>query len=96
MTPVEGIRVLERVAEAGFIDTFREINRDGDEYTWWPALDQDQPRSRQEGWRLDYQIVGPNFRRHITDAWIDYDATFSEFAPLIVEYDLQLYKNDVA
>jgi len=24
------------------------------------------------------------------DAWIDYDATFSEFAPLIVEYDLAL------
>jgi len=26
----------------------------------------------------------------VVDAWIDYDATFSEFAPLIVEYDLAL------
>jgi exodeoxyribonuclease-3 len=48
------------------------------------------PRDRQEGWRIDYQLVGPNFRRHVVDAWIDYDATFSEFAPLIVEYDLAL------
>ncbi len=74
----------------GFIDTFREVNRDGDEYTWWPELDQDVPRSRQEGWRLDYQVVGPNFRRHVVDAWIDREATFSQYAPLIVEYDLEL------
>jgi exodeoxyribonuclease-3 len=26
----------------------------------------------------------------VVDAWIDYDATFSEFAPLIIEYDLAL------
>lgn len=74
----------------GFIDTFREINRDADEYTWWPKLDQDVSRSRQEGWRIDYQVVGPEFRRYVTDAWIDYDATFSEYAPLIVEYNLVL------
>lgn len=74
----------------GFIDTFREINRDAGEYTWWPKLDQEVPRSRQEGWRIDYQLVGPNFRRHVVDAWIDKEATFSEYAPLIVEYDLAL------
>lgn len=74
----------------GFIDTFREINRDADEYTWWPKPDQDVSRSRQEGWRIDYQVVGPEFRRYVTDAWIDYDATFSEYAPLIVEYNLVL------
>ncbi|MCE8018746.1 exodeoxyribonuclease III [Halomonas sp. MCCC 1A11036] len=74
----------------GFIDTFREINRDAGEYTYWPKLDQEMPRSRQEGWRIDYQIVGPNLRRHVVDAWIDYDATFSEYAPLFVEYDLTL------
>ena len=74
----------------GFIDTFREVNRDANQYTWWPRLDQEVPRSRQEGWRLDYQVVGPNFRRNVKNAWIDTDATFSEFAPLIVEYDLEL------
>lgn len=74
----------------GFIDAFREVNRDADQYSWWPALDSDQPRARQEGWRLDYQVIDPNLRRHIKDAWIDTDATFSEFAPVIVEYDLEL------
>ncbi len=94
LTP--GFRPEERawmdhvLGPTGFIDTFREINRAADEYTWWPKLDQDVPRARQEGWRIDYQLVGPNFRRHVVDAWVDYDATFSEYAPLIVEYDLDL------
>nr|WP_297457622.1 exodeoxyribonuclease III [uncultured Halomonas sp.] len=74
----------------GFIDTFREINRDAGEYTWWPKLDQEMPRGRQEGWRIDYQVVGPNLRRHVVDAWIDVGATFSQYAPLIIEYDLEL------
>ncbi|MCM2973337.1 MULTISPECIES: exodeoxyribonuclease III [Larsenimonas] len=74
----------------GFIDTFREIKRDGGHYTYWPKLDSDLPRQRQDGWRLDYQVVGPNLQRTIKNAWVDTNATFSEHAPLIVEYDLPL------
>lgn len=72
----------------GFIDTFRELNRDEGHYTWWPHMN--QPRIQQAGWRLDYQVVGPNLRRQIKHAWIDESAQFSEHAPLIVEYDLNL------
>ncbi|MGJ8517843.1 exodeoxyribonuclease III [Carnimonas bestiolae] len=74
----------------GFIDTFREIDREAERYTWWPRLDQEVSRNRQDGWRLDYQVVGPNLQRNIVNAWIDTDATFSEHAPLIVEYDIEI------
>ncbi|OHV08833.1 exodeoxyribonuclease III [Kushneria phosphatilytica] len=74
----------------GFVDTFREVVRDAGHYTYWPLLAQDTPRHRQDGWRTDYQITGPELAKSVTDAWIDREATFSEYAPLIVEYDLTL------
>lgn len=70
----------------GYIDAFREVNREADQYTFWPNLDRD--RDRQEGWRLDYQVVGPNLRKTVKKAWIDSKVAFSAHAPVIVEYDL--------
>ena len=70
----------------GYIDAFREVNREADQYTFWP--NQDRDRERQEGWRLDYQVVGPNLRKTIKKAWIDPKVSFSSHAPLYVEYDL--------
>ena len=70
----------------GFIDAFREVNREADQYTFWPNAEQE--RKRQEGWRLDYQVIGPNLRKTIKNAWIDPGVTFSSHAPLYVEYDL--------
>ena len=70
----------------GFIDAFREVNRDTDQFTFWP--DAKAERLRQEGWRLDYQVVGPNLRKNIKRAWIDDSVKFSDHAPVFVEYDL--------
>jgi exodeoxyribonuclease-3 len=70
----------------GYIDAFREVNRDADQYSFWPSMELD--RERQEGWRLDYQVVGPNLRRNIKKAWIDPSVKFSAHAPVYVEYDL--------
>ncbi|ODC04805.1 exodeoxyribonuclease III [Terasakiispira papahanaumokuakeensis] len=70
----------------GYIDTFREINRDADAYTFWPAGNDD--RLRSEGWRVDYQVVGPNLQKAIKRAWIDDSVKFSNHAALVVEYDL--------
>lgn len=74
----------------GFVDTFREVERGENQFTYWPKLDQEVPRNRQEGWRLDYQVVGPNLQRAVKKAWIDTEATFSEYAPIIVEYSLSV------
>lgn len=70
----------------GFIDAFREVNRDAGEFTFWP--NQNMERHRQEGWRLDYQVTGPNLRKLIKRAWIDESVKFSDHAPMFIEYDL--------
>ena len=70
----------------GYIDAFREANRETDQFTFWP--DSQRPRARQEGWRLDYQVVGPNLQRSIKKAWIDPSVEFSDHAPVYVEYEI--------
>jgi exodeoxyribonuclease-3 len=42
------------------------------------------------GWRLDYQIVTPGLKDCIQRASIFKDDRFSDHAPLIMDYDLEL------
>lgn len=46
---------VDRVIDAGWIDTFREKNPDTVSYTWWSM--QTRARSRNIGWRIDYFMV---------------------------------------
>lgn len=72
----------------GYIDAFREINKEGNQYTWWPSV---LPGSRkQSGWRTDYQLLTPGIRKTVMDAYIDFDTRFSDHAPVIVDYDIDM------
>ena len=75
-------RVLD---EAGFVDAFRVVNQQPDEYTWWS--NRGQARAKNVGWRIDYQIVTPGLKDLIKSASIYRDERFSDHAPLIIEYD---------
>ena len=70
---------------AGFVDAFRVINQQADEYTWWS--NRGQARANNVGWRIDYQIVTPGLKGRIKQGWIYRDERFSDHAPLIMEYD---------
>lgn len=74
--------------DVGFIDAFREINPDPDEYTWWS--NRGRARENNVGWRIDYQIVTPRLKSKIHSAHVYKEEFFSDHAPLIVEYDLSL------
>lgn len=71
--------------EAGFIDAFRVINQQPDEYTWWS--NRGQARAKNVGWRIDYQIVTPGMKDRIKRVSVYRDERFSDHAPLTVEYD---------
>jgi len=71
-----------------YIDAFREVNRDKNQYTWWPEWAKGW--RKQAGWRTDYQITTPGIRHRILDAKIDDTVRFSDHAPLIVEYDIDM------
>ncbi|MDD3651122.1 MAG: exodeoxyribonuclease III [Immundisolibacter sp.] len=74
--------------QLGWVDAFRVVNQDADQYTWWS--NRGQAWAKNVGWRIDYQIVSPGLRDAVRSARIHKDERFSDHAPLIVEYALDL------
>jgi len=81
---------LDRVFdELGMVDAFRVVHPDTPElYTWWS--NRGRAWEKNVGWRIDYQIVTPGLSESIRDAWIYTDERFSDHAPLVIDYALDL------
>jgi exodeoxyribonuclease III len=71
---------------AGFVDAFREINDQPEQYTWWS--NRGKSWDKNVGWRLDYQITSPRLRGKARQAMIYKEQRFSDHAPLIMDYEL--------
>jgi exodeoxyribonuclease-3 len=71
-----------------FVDAFRQINQDADQYTWWS--NRGQAYAKNVGWRIDYQIITPGLLNTVQSAAIYKDQRFSDHAPLIMQYDIEL------
>lgn len=69
-------------------DTFRTLNADPEQYTWWS--NRGQSWSKNVGWRIDYQLSSPNLKDKAQSATIYKDERFSDHAPLIIDYALDL------
>jgi exodeoxyribonuclease-3 len=78
--------ILDRL---GYVDAFRVINKDPDQYTWWS--NRGAAYAKNVGWRIDYQIVSPGLKALVRSASIYTEARFSDHAPLTIEYDLKRY-----
>jgi exodeoxyribonuclease-3 len=72
----------------GWVDAFRQVNGNADEYTWWS--NRGQAWAKNVGWRIDYQVVTPALGSLITGAAIYRKKRFSDHAPLTVDYDYDL------
>jgi exodeoxyribonuclease-3 len=70
----------------GYVDAFREINREPEQYTWWS--NRGQAWAKNVGWRIDYQVLSPGLAGRVTRARIYKTKRFSDHAPLIMDYDL--------
>ena len=70
--------------DIGFVDAFRVLNQEEDQYTWWSQ--RGQARAKNVGWRIDYQIITPNLKDKIQSVAIYNDEKLSDHAPLIIEY----------
>jgi len=68
----------------GFVDAFRVVNQQAEQYTWWS--NRGQAWANNVGWRIDYQIVTPALSDTIKDASIYKTERFSDHAPLIIDY----------
>ena len=71
--------------DLGYVDAFRVINSDEDEFSWWP-----EGRDAENAWRVDYQIVSGSLRPSIEYGALFKAQEFSSHAPLIMDYDLEI------
>lgn len=71
---------------AGFVDAFRVVNPEPDQYTWWS--NRGQAWAKNVGWRIDYQVITPGLRDRVIGASIYKRKRFSDHAPLIIDYDI--------
>ncbi len=74
--------------ELGYVDAFRVVNQQAEQYTWWS--NRGQAWANNTGWRIDYQIITPGLAGAVRDATIYKDQRFSDHAPLIIDYDYTL------
>jgi exodeoxyribonuclease-3 len=79
---------IDRVfTELGWVDAFRVVNTQPRQFSWWSNFQ--QAFERNNGWRIDYNLITPNLRDAVRSAWIYREQRFSDHAPVVIEYDLR-------
>ncbi|OQW49897.1 MAG: exodeoxyribonuclease III [Proteobacteria bacterium SG_bin7] len=73
---------MENFLKQGYIDVFRNFNRNPGFYTWWsyrPGV-----RERNIGWRLDYFCASPELRTRLKDMTHLTEVKGSDHCPIIL------------
>ena len=90
LSKVSGFLPFERkwiggFMNTGFTDSFRHLNKEPDNYTWWSY--RANSRANNKGWRLDYAMVSNPIQEKIKRAVILSDAMHSDHCPILVEIE---------
>jgi exodeoxyribonuclease-3 len=71
---------FDKLLKNGFVDTFREFNKEGGHYTWWSNFG--KARERNVGWRIDYFCVSESLRSHLVSSIIHPQVMGSDHCPI--------------
>lgn len=74
--------------DLAYVDAFRLVNKEAEQYSWWSA--RGQARANNVGWRLDYHVVSPSLADKVVAAQIYTEQPFSDHAPVILDYRMSL------
>ena len=86
--PEERAWMTEVFGKERFVDAFREVNQEAEQYTWWS--NRGQSWDKNVGWRIDYQVATPGLKGRVLRDEIYKAERFSDHAPLIIDYDWSL------
>ena len=86
--PEERAWMTKIFTKLGYVDVFRKLNQNSDQYTWWS--NRGRAREKNVGWRLDYQVATPAIGAKATAESIYKEQRFSDHAPIIIDYDYRL------
>ena len=71
--------------DVGFVDVFRRVNDQPDQYTWWS--NRGQAWAKNVGWRIDYHVATPGLAATAHREAIYKAERFSDHAPLTIDYE---------
>ena len=76
---------LSQFINSGFIDSFRFLHPEKQEYSWWSY--RANARANNKGWRLDYAMVSEPLQQKIKRAVILQEAKHSDHCPILLELE---------
>lgn len=76
---------VDKIINAGFIDTFRHFTKGSGHYTWWAPWR--NARENNIGWRLDYFFVNEKFLPKIKSSKILKEVFGSDHCPILLEVE---------
>mgnify|MGYP000252350897 CR=1 FL=1 len=74
-----------------WVDAFRQLNQQAEQYTWWS--NRGQARANNVGWRIDYQVISAGLQAKLKATSIYKTTWFSDHAPLTIDYAIEIAKN---
>ena len=77
---------IDTFTDHGYIDTFREFNKQPEQYSWWDM--KTRARERNVGWRIDYFFVNKEFMKYVKNAFILQEVLGSDHCPIGVEIEV--------
>jgi exodeoxyribonuclease-3 len=76
----------DKFLQHGLIDTYRLINGDKVQYSWWSY--RMGARARNIGWRIDYFLVSEKLKKNIKDAFIKDTQMGSDHCPVGITLEI--------
>ena len=74
---------VDKIISMGYIDIFREFNKDPGQYTYWDVIT--RARERNTGWRIDYFMVSEEMKENVVNATIHQQVMGSDHCPIELE-----------
>ena len=77
--------LFENFIQSGFTDSFRHFNQEPHQYSWWSY--RAGSRSKNLGWRIDYNLVSNHLEKNLKRSVILPDAMHSDHCPVLLEIE---------
>lgn len=77
--------LLDYMVSQGWVDAFREFNKEAGQYSWWSNFG--QARNKNIGWRIDYFFITPPLKERIKNCYLEPTIKGSDHCPLILEME---------
>ncbi len=71
---------FSKILESGFVDSFRQFNKNPGQYTWWSYMF--NARAKNIGWRIDYFCVSASLQEQLQHAFILPQVQGSDHCPV--------------